>query len=176
MNPSTSNRGTMLLHLAVASLLALNVVVIFAWPFARGTSLRHTLAPMYAALCHQIPSRTLHLAGEPMPVCARCLGFWLGLALAAWAATWGAHRLGLWRTSTACCLMGLMLVDWGLGRAGLPAEWHPERTIVGALGGIGVYMLATQIATWALPRLDQPHRRAERVFHAVTRALRANDE
>jgi uncharacterized membrane protein len=47
------------------------------------------LAPMFYALfepiCHQSPERCFFFMGEPLAVCARCLGlysgFWLGLVL-----------------------------------------------------------------------------------------------
>jgi uncharacterized membrane protein len=31
-------------------------------------------------ICHQIPERSFHLAGFQLPVCARCLGIYVGLA------------------------------------------------------------------------------------------------
>lgn len=30
------------------------------------------------AICHQIPDRTIHIAGTPLPLCARCTGIYLG--------------------------------------------------------------------------------------------------
>lgn len=40
-------------------------------------------AGLYAAgsiLCHQMPERSFHLAGAQLPVCARCLGLYVGAA------------------------------------------------------------------------------------------------
>lgn len=34
---------------------------------------------VYANVCHQIPSRSFHLAGRPLAVCGRCLGIYSGL-------------------------------------------------------------------------------------------------
>lgn len=31
-------------------------------------------------ICHQIPERSFHLAGFQLPVCARCLGIYVGVA------------------------------------------------------------------------------------------------
>ena len=33
-----------------------------------------------AYICHQIPERSFHLAGFQLPVCARCLGIYLGVS------------------------------------------------------------------------------------------------
>jgi uncharacterized membrane protein len=33
------------------------------------------------AICHQIPARTLHIGGVPLPLCARCSGIYLGALL-----------------------------------------------------------------------------------------------
>ena len=40
---------------------------------------------LFEPICHQLPERCFLVAGEPLAVCARCLGlycgFWLGLVL-----------------------------------------------------------------------------------------------
>lgn len=33
------------------------------------------------AICHQIPGRTIHIDGTPLPLCARCTGIYLGALL-----------------------------------------------------------------------------------------------
>ena len=38
-------------------------------------------------ICHQLPERSFHLAGAQLPVCARCLGIYVGLSSGA-AVTW----------------------------------------------------------------------------------------
>jgi uncharacterized membrane protein len=45
------------------------------------------------AVCHQLPERSFHLAGEQLPLCARCSGTFLG-ALAGFTllTLWGRHR------------------------------------------------------------------------------------
>ena len=40
-----------------------------------------TLYAFGALICHQIPERSLYLAGVQLPVCARCLGIYGGAAL-----------------------------------------------------------------------------------------------
>lgn len=38
---------------------------------------------LFRLQCHGLADRTLHLAGRPLPVCSRCTGIYLGVALAA---------------------------------------------------------------------------------------------
>ena len=57
-------------------------------------------AAMYAVgslVCHQRPERSFHLAGAQLPVCARCMGLYLGAAVGVtgWVAFGGlGSRLG----------------------------------------------------------------------------------
>jgi uncharacterized membrane protein len=43
-------------------------------------------------VCHQHPGRSVHLAGAPMPVCARCTGLYGGAAFGIAAAVFTAYR------------------------------------------------------------------------------------
>jgi len=36
-----------------------------------------------AVICHQLPARSFHLGTQPLPVCARCTGLYVGAAIAA---------------------------------------------------------------------------------------------
>jgi hypothetical protein len=38
-------------------------------------------------ICHQRPERSFHLAGAQLPVCARCLGIYMGVAIGSIVAT-----------------------------------------------------------------------------------------
>lgn len=137
-----------IVHAGLALVLAGNLVLILSWPLSRGGEVREGLDPVYAALCHRLPERSYELGGEPLPVCSRCLGVWLGLFLAAVLAAMGRLRVCRRTVRRALLLLGLMGVSWLLGRHGLPAEWHLERTVAGLLGGMGLYVLL-----WALLRL-----------------------
>ena len=38
----------------------------------------------FALICHQDPSRSWHIAGEPLPVCIRCTSIYFGFLAALW--------------------------------------------------------------------------------------------
>lgn len=63
--------------------------------------LRYAAALLYAGgslICHQRPERSFHLAGAQLPVCARCLGLYVGAAIG--AVLWIGVRRG-WRSQIA---------------------------------------------------------------------------
>jgi uncharacterized membrane protein len=53
------------------------LIIAFFFFFPPVTVLNKTHAIGYA-ICHQIPSRTFHIDGRPLPLCARCTGIYLG--------------------------------------------------------------------------------------------------
>ena len=68
-----------------------------------------------SGVCHQIPERSLHFGGQPLPLCARCTGTFLGALtglLVLWAIGHGRRsRLpGPWTFG----LLGLLVGVWGL--------------------------------------------------------------
>lgn len=78
------------------------------WPYA--DALRWLLHPV----CHQLPERSFHLFGEPLAVCQRCIGLYLGLTLG--VATWpllptAAARLAARPRCIALFALPLV-IDW----------------------------------------------------------------
>jgi uncharacterized membrane protein len=124
--------------------LALNVGVIAAWGWLT-PGVREALDPLYSWLCHRQPERCYELGGGPIPVCARCLGVWLGLAAMALIALFWSP----WRLRTGLFLLAWMVVSWLLGRW-LPQAWHAERTVAGFAGGLGLYVVA--VRGWGVAR------------------------
>jgi hypothetical protein len=120
-------------HALVAMILLGNLALIVAWPWLEEDA-RLGARRLYAGLCHQLPSRSYQVRGEPLPVCTRCLGVWLGLAAMA-----SAMGLGMrWRWQLGVSLLGWMVLSWVVG-AWLPTSWHLERTLAGVAGGAGIY-------------------------------------
>lgn len=113
----------------------------WALPLARAAL---PLGPLYPLLdgvffliCHRRPERTLVLAGTPMPLCSRCAGIALGLALGALVAR-PSPSLRTTRAAAAAAVL-LMLTDVVTQDLGVHPVWHATRLATGFFLG---YVLA----------------------------------
>jgi uncharacterized membrane protein len=88
---------------------------------------------VFFSMCHRRPARTLLFEGVAMPLCSRCAGIFLGVALAALIArpilTLRAWR---WAFVVACALMVTDVVTQDLH---IHPVWHPTRILTGVLVG-----------------------------------------
>lgn len=69
-------------RIVVAVLAAIPTVILGAaalcsWAIAHGASMKWRL--LFRIMCHGIENRCLDLFGVPMPICARCVGIYIGL-------------------------------------------------------------------------------------------------
>ncbi len=101
---------------------------------------------LFASTCHRIPSRTLELAGAPMPLCSRCAGIFAGLALGAIAARphLELRRARIWLAGAAA----LMVADVVAQDTGLHPMWHATRLATGVVLG---YVVAVALVSLARP-------------------------
>jgi uncharacterized membrane protein len=90
----------------------------------------------FFTMCHRRPPRTLSFEGVPMPLCSRCAGIFLGVAI---GAAIGRPLLSLrawrWAFGAACVLM---IADVATQDLGLHPPWHPARIATGVLVGYGM--------------------------------------
>ena len=151
-----------LLHLVAAICLALFLTAVLAWPLLKRTPAEPILWWCFDAYCHNIPARSIYLAGEPLPVCSRCTGVIAGYLLGAVAALCGAEKTPVWRLPWAILFICLMGVSWLGGYYGiLKPHWHAERVVAGALGGIGGYIFIARCVVlgahwWQRRKQHQP--------------------
>ena len=131
------------------------------------------------AICHQIPSRTYSVGGHALPLCARCTGTYLGIALGlSTAALLRRGRAGELLSPGLLVLMGLcilaMAVDGGnsylvlLGRPPLlytPQNWL--RTATGTLNGIALSMIVLPVFNFTLWKDPQPVRPLRKVWELL---------
>ncbi len=102
----------------------------------------------FGYICHQIPERSLHIAGHQMAVCSRCFGVYFGLLA-------GIAIYPLWRTvdeiePMARIWLFLSLIpiaiDWSLTVFGIWENTHVSRFVTGLILGVGC-------ATFIVPAL-----------------------
>src|SRR5205814_4602373 len=65
--------------LAAIATAILSASLACTWLIAHGASMRWRLP--FHLLFHGIPERCLHLWGVPMPICARCMAIYAGMAV-----------------------------------------------------------------------------------------------
>lgn len=111
-------RGLLLAIAAFALLWTAGIVVV---PIVQGTgdATAETAAGLtrllYSPVCHQMPDRSLIVAGQPFAVCARCTGLYLGgaAALALMALGYGTLRVPGRRWLLAA--VAPTVIDFGMG-------------------------------------------------------------
>lgn len=119
------------------------VAAALAGVFGQGEVAR-AIGAAYAALCHQIPERSFGCAGEPMIICARCTGFFGGLALASLVIILRRIDRGWrWWVAGLACLP--MLLDAGLDLAAMTTYANLVRALTGLMAGIA-------LAGWFYPK------------------------
>lgn len=99
--------------------------------------------------CSRDPGRTLHVLGDALPICVRCLGIYLGLGLGGVLAR---PRLGVWPLRIWVAVAALsMVLDVVTESLGLRPPWAPLRLATGlALAypvGVAVVSSARDLGT-----------------------------
>lgn len=103
---------------------------------------------LFGYICHQIPERSLQVAGHQMAVCSRCFGVYLGLLV-------GVVIYPLWRPldeTEPIARIWLFLslipitIDWSLTVLGIWENTHVTRLVTGLI-------LGAACATFIVPAL-----------------------
>lgn len=107
------------------------------------------------AVCHQLPERTLHYGGRPLPVCARDTGLFLGFAavFCAFLLIYGGRgtRYPSWKMIVALSLLFLpFVVDSVTSYAGIRETSNAVRVVTGALAGSAAASLIYPLAARGL--------------------------
>ena len=123
------------------------------------------------SICHQIPDRSFTLGGRRLPLCARCTGTYLGVAIGfATVALLGRLRAGNMLSKGMLIAMGLFVV--GMGVDGLnsylslfehmPHPYTPQnwlRAATGSLNGIALSLVVLPVfnfTLWTQPQATRP--------------------
>jgi len=126
-----------LIVLAIAWCSLLFIPPLVAALEAPSTQLSWLAYRFFSRICHQYPSRSLHVFGHPLAVCARCsaiyFGFLAGLFVAAFRSSAEPKRITVWLTF----VLLPMLIDVILDGIGVHASTMFTRISTGLIFGIG---------------------------------------
>lgn len=122
--------------------------VLIALPPVLGEAAAATVRGVFDPLCHQLPGRSFHLWGEPLAVCHRCTGIYLGLFAGVLA---GREWLSLRQFAPALLLLAVAPagLDWIVGVLG----WWNSPPLVQALTGGWFGVLAGMLVAGGLTEL-----------------------
>ena len=113
------------------------LLVAFPWLMRNLPVLGIGISLFFSQICHQDPARSFVLAGTTLPVCARCLAFYLGgfAGIASYPVLGFRWRQGhhiKWFLVVSVCLI---VLDVGLDLAGIRENTFLSRSITGAVFG-----------------------------------------
>ncbi len=126
--------------LITAGIVGAWVALMVIAPLAResGWAFSSSLYNFFSYICHQLPERSLHIAGHPMAVCSRCFGVYFGL----FAGILFYPLIRPVETIDPLPRIWLILsivpigVDWSLTFLGIWENTHVSRVITGAILGV----------------------------------------
>lgn len=126
---------------SVASVAGLGLLALALVPPFLGPEAGRLLHGAFGLVCHQLPERSLHLGGEPVALCHRCLGILVGyvggLALAPLMGSQSLTTIARGVQARWLVLAGVpAAIDWALGALGVWANTPLSRTLTGALLGL----------------------------------------
>ena len=101
-----------------------------------GTAIYFFMDPV----CHQLPQRSLFIAGLPMPVCGRCFFIYLGGTITVGAAVF-RKQLHTWPARIYGALLFIIAVEFILNKWIFQSEWAYLRYAGGFLLGIFLFRL-----------------------------------
>lgn len=139
------------------------VLMIVGAPLLKANGFDAVSSPLYhffSFICHQIPSRSMHIEGEQFGVCSRCFGVYFGLLL-------GFGIYPIWRRidnieSPRRFWLFLSLIpisiDWSLTVFSIWENTHLSRFITGTILGV-------VCATFIIPALVEITRNLGRNFY-----------
>ena len=101
-------------------------------------------------ICHRKPERSFFIKGHQFPVCARCTGFYTGLATYLILNSFYPHNYDLNMLLISLVLMIPVAID-GLTQYFGPREsTNNLRFVTGFVGGIGLIIFLKIIIRWIL--------------------------
>jgi uncharacterized membrane protein len=146
--------------------------VIFLAPYlrSRDSSLSAFAYSVFTPICHQIPSRSFHLFGQPLAVCARCLGIYFGVlgGTGLYPLINGFSKLALPRARTFILVSLPIIIDAGGNFLHLWVSSHRIRFMTGSLWGLILpFYFIVGVSDFFLKRAQEKSKRTERKHHKI---------
>ena len=101
-------------------------------------------------ICHRIPERSFFIKGHQFPVCARCTGFYTGLAVYLIFNFFYSHSYNLEMLVISMILMVPAAADGMTQYFGPRESTNTLRFITGFIGGVGLIIFLKIIIRWIL--------------------------
>jgi len=133
-----------------------------------GSLVLYILRFMGGGVCHQLPARSLQVAGQTLPLCARCTGTHLGAMIGLLTVLLhGRARASLLPRWPVLLLCGLFFLAWGIdglnsylalfpGAPYLYEPANPLRLLTGLLEGLSLTLVIWPVVAFTLWRHPKP--------------------
>ena len=137
------------------------VGAIVAAPLLATSGVSTVIYTFFSYICHQIPDRSLHIAGHQLGVCSRCFGVYFGVLA-------GVVVYPLWRRldeteplSRVWLFASLIpiTVDWSLTVFGIWENTHLSRFVTGLILGFACATFIVPAVVDITRNLSQPGKR-----------------
>jgi uncharacterized membrane protein len=127
---------------------------------ARWESSAGILYTFFHRICHQIESRSLHIAGEPLAVCVRCTALYFGFltGTVAYPFIRGFYSTRIPARGFLVMILLPMLLDVILGVTGVHEAGTATRLITGGIAGLVLPFFILPVATGAVQQLVSARR------------------
>lgn len=113
----------------------------------------------FASVCHQLPSRSLHIGDIPLAICDRCSGIYSGLVVGVAVTGWSRDAWGALGQHGRYLLVGSLLplgLDWVAPLFGLWTNGPLSRILTGLLFGSVAASYVTHRLLRRVARTDAP--------------------
>lgn len=145
----------------MSTIARLLVIGAFGWvaaivlaPIAIGAdngAARACATVVYAAgslVCHQLPARSFHVAGQPFAVCGRCTGLYVSALAGGLLALMGSRRIPVDDRSALAIAAVPTGLSWGLEHLGIAAQSNAIRAAAALpLGFTAAWVVITLLRT-----------------------------
>lgn len=133
-------------------------MAIVAAPLLAENFAGYTLYQAFHQICHQLPERSFHLAGESFGVCARCTSIYFAFLIGIVAYPFFKSLDDVRIPSRALLVAAMlpMLIDVGLGVLDIHESSLATRVFTGAIFGLVLPFIILPVALEAVQQLVKP--------------------